>query len=113
MLAASLSAKNSQAPDCCIAAAMRLCCQQQVCLNGADTVTCWHVLQVSERIISDGRLLSKSLAADVERITREKQVAQERAETTKVCLLNNWQSTSRLTDVQTCGAPLGPCMDIH
>lgn len=45
---------------------------------------CMLHLQVSERIISDGRLLSKSLAADVERITREKQVAQERAETTKV-----------------------------
>jgi hypothetical protein len=42
------------------------------------------VPQVSERIISDGRLLAKSLTADVERITREKQVAQERAETTKV-----------------------------
>lgn len=40
--------------------------------------------QVSERIISDGRLLAKSLTADVERLTREKQVAQERAETTKV-----------------------------
>lgn len=41
---------------------------------------------MAERIISDGRLLSKSLNADVERITREKQVAQERAETTKVRL---------------------------
>jgi hypothetical protein len=68
---------------------------------------------VSERIISDGRLLSKSLAADVERITREKQVAQERAETTQVRLLNNWQLISRFANVQTCGAPLGPCMDMR
>lgn len=49
------------------------------------TRLCWHaLLQVSVRIISDGRLLAKSLTADVERITREKQVTQERAETTKV-----------------------------
>lgn len=46
-------------------------------------------LQVTERIISDGRLLAKSLTADVERITREKQVAQERAETTKVRVMGS------------------------
>lgn len=41
-------------------------------------------LQVAERIICDGRLLARSLTADVKRITRETQVAQERSETTKV-----------------------------
>lgn len=50
--------------------------------------------QVAERQLADGRLTAKSLKAEVDRLTREKQDLQERAQATKVC---SWDVTGQRT----------------